>query len=392
LEPSPGGAGQRTEHAHGVTPTASGDDFAALSFGPDVSRLRLQLAQAWAEIKMLRRTVAHQARLLENLASETHPAAPSVNTVYSLFSEARRHERSWRLHWQRLLPSLRGLGTMPAPEITPVVWTRHLSARRHEEQRGGGTPSEITLNIELARLKGMLDWAVENRMIEFNPLRAARRIKVRDQRETALGPADIDQLLIEAEQLRDERLAEGDDDGLRSKMLQAAVLLWHDTMMRPKEARYIRRSLIQPNGDYRIPRQDTKTDAGERTVTLTERTLEAVNAIPVHPDSDYVFTNPNTGKLLSYHTLRRWFRWTCKTSRMDAKAAPRDGRITPHMLRHSGATTADAAGVRTGALSKVLGHTDTRPTARYIHSDGIESAHHVAEAMERRPPKRSRRE
>lgn len=353
--------------------------------------LRQQLSAAWTEIKDLRRTVAHQARLLENLASETHPAAPSVNCVYWLFSDARRHERSWHLHWQRLQPSLRGLGTMPAPEVTTVAWNRHVSARRHEEQRGGGTPSAITLNIELARLKAMLEWAAENRMIDFNPLRSAKRIAARDQRETRLSPDDIDQLLIEAESLRDHRLAEEDDDGCRSKMLQASALCWFDSMMRVSEARHIRRSLIQPNGDYRIPRDHTKTDAGERTVTLTARTLEAIRAVPIHPKSDYVFTNPNTGKLLSYQTLRRWFRWTCERARMDAKAAPRDKRIVIHHIRHAGATAADAAGVRPGALSTVLGHKDGRATARYIHREGVESAHHVAEAMERKSPRRTKK-
>lgn len=350
--------------------------------------LRRQLSEAWGEIRTLRMTVAHQARLLENLAPETHPAAPSVNCVYFLFAPAHWREPSWRLHWQRLQPSLRGLGTMPAPEVTAIAWSRHLAARRNEEQRGGGTPCDGTLNTELARLKAMLDWAVENRMIDFNPLRPAKRVKTRDRRETRLSPADIDQLLLEAEELRDHRLAEGDDDGLRSKMLQAAALLWHDTMMRPKEARHLRRSWIQPNGDYRIPREHTKTDAGERTVTLTERTIEAIKAIPAQEGSDYVFTNPTTGKLLSYHTFRRWFRWTCKNGRLDAKAAPRDKCLTPHMLRHAGATTADAAGVRPGALSTVLGHADLRSSARYIHREGVESAHHVAEAMERAPPKK----
>lgn len=353
--------------------------------------LRSQLTEAWREIQTLRRTVAHQARLLEHLHAETHPAAPSVNAIYWLFADTRRHEKSWRLHWQRLQPSLRGLGTLPGPEVTPIAWTRHVAARRAEEQRGGGTPCDGTLNTELTRLKAMLDWAVENRMMDFNPLRPVKRIKTRDVRETRLSDEDIDALLLEAENLRDHRLAEGDDDGLRSKMLQAAALLWHDCMMRAKEARHLRRSQIQPNGDYRIPRDDTKTDAGERTVTLTARTLEAIRAIPGHPGSDFVFVNPRTGKLLSYHTIRRWFRWTCKTARLDAKAAPRDKRITQHMLRHAGATAADAAGVRPGALSTVLGHADLRSSARYIHREGVEAAHHVAEKMERSPARRASR-
>ena len=142
---------------------------AAASFD-EVGMLRSQLAAAWSEIQTLRRTVAHQARLLEHLHPETHPAAPSLNCVYWQFSLAHCHEKSWAHHWDRLMPTLRGLGTMPASEITTVVWMRHLAARRAEIHRFGSPPSDQTLNVELGRLKHMLSWAVEQHMIQFNPL------------------------------------------------------------------------------------------------------------------------------------------------------------------------------------------------------------------------------
>lgn len=348
----------------------------------EVGRLRSQLAAAWAEVKALRRTVAHQARLLEHLHSETHPAAPSVNAVYWAFSLSHETEPSWYEHWLKLQPSLRGLGTLPAPEVTPVVWARHRAQRKHEYHRMGRPPCDHTLNCELARLKSMLSWAAANQMIAFNPLQTAKRVKTKSQRETRLTPADIDQLLVEAEDLRDRRVREGDDDGTRSKMLQAAVLIWHDSMLRPDEARHIRRGLIQANGDYAIPREHTKTDAGERIVTLTPRTLEAIAKVPEHPASDYLFTNPRTGKLLDKSTLWRWFRWTAKNARLDAKAAPRDRRVVPYHLRHAGATAADAAGVRIGALSTTMGHASTAVTATYVHRDKAESARLVSEAIQ----------
>src|SRR4051812_6811778 len=103
-----------------------------------------------------------------------------------------------------------------------------------------------------------------------------------------------------------------------------------------------------------------------------------------------------TGKLLSEGTLRNWFRWACKAGRLDARAAPRDKRIVPHHLRHAGATAADAAGARPGALQAALGHRRIATTERYLHRDAVESAHHIAEIMTevgtpiRRGPKRSR--
>ncbi len=356
--------------------------------------VKRQLVEAWAEIKMLRRTVANQARLLEHLGPETHPAAPSLNCCYWLFSLAHEHTKSWKEHRWRLLPSLRGMGTMPAPEITPVVWTRHLAARRHEEQRGGGTPCAHTLNIELGRLKGLLDWAVENQMIRFNPLRAAKYEKTVSRRETTLKPCDVERLLEAAEDVRDKRLRDGDDDGVRAKMLRALILCWFDSMLRFDEGRHLRRDLIEPNGDYPVNRAETKTEAGVRTVSLTERTREAIAAVPVHPATNHVFVNMETGRLLGGTTVRGWFRWACEHGRLDARAAPRDRRIVPHHLRHAGATTADAAGARPTALQLALGHANMRSTERYLHRDRAEAARHVAEKIAeattepRRPPRR----
>jgi len=77
--------------------------------------------------------------------------------------------------------------------------------------------------------------------------------------------------------------------------------------------------------------------------------------------------------------------------RLDASNAKCAATCVIHHVRHAGATAADAAGVRPGALSTVLGHSDSRSTARYIHREGVESAHHVAEKMERRPPRRTKK-
>ena len=372
MEPSPGGAGPRTDRAYGVTPTASGDAFDASSFGPDADRLRLQLAQAWLEIKTLRRTVAHQARLLENLESETHPAAPSVNCVYWLFSLAHGHEHSWKERRNRLLPSLRGLGTMLAPDVTPVVWARHLAARIAE-----GNACAHTRNIELGRLKGMLNWAVDNEMIAVNPLRAAKKEKTTSRRETELRYYDVDNLLAAAEDVSDRRLCDGDDDGLRAKKLRAFVLCCFDSMLRFREAHALDRDAISPDGDVTVLGKGAKL----RAVRLTTRTLEAIRDVPgkgrIFPESPA--------------TYRRHFRWACEHGRIDAKAAPRDRRIVPHHLRHAGATEADAAGVRPGALQLALGHSSMSTTERYLHRDKDAAAREVADAMERRPPRRTRK-
>jgi integrase len=361
--------GITTSAAPELTPTVS------------VHTLRNQLNAAWSEIKDLRRTVAHQARLLENLAPETHPAEPSIACVYALHAEGRYHEKSWRFVWNRLTPLVRHLGDRPASELTPVAWERHRNVRRREADRHGKFPCEHTLNIELQRAKGMLDWAVAAGMLAFNPLKAAKYVKTKSQRETCLKPVDVDVLLESVSEVRDKRREDYDDDGARAAMLRALVLCWFDSMLRFNEARQMRRDLIEPDGSYPVQRETTKSDAGARTVVLTERTLEAIRAIPIHPRTNYVFVN-DAGSLIGETTVRGWFRWACEHGRLDARAHPKDKRIVPHHLRHGGATAADAAGVRAGALQLALGHASAKDTARYLHRDKSDSAHHVAEKIQ----------
>lgn len=339
-----------------------------LTSAVSASTLRRQLDDAYLEISKLRRTVADQARLLRHLAPETHPAAPSVNCIYWLFSFSHEHETSWKERRNRLLPSLRDLGTMLAPDVTPVVWSRHLAARIAE-----GTACAHTRNIELGRLKGMLNWAVDNEMIAANPLRAAKKEKTVSRRETELRYYDVDNLLAAAEDVTDRRLCDGDDDGLRAKKLRAFVLCCFDSMLRFREAHTLDRDAISPDGDVTVLGKGKKL----RSVRLTARTLEAIRDIP---GEGRIFTE-------SPATYRRHFRWACEHGRLDAKAAPRDRRIVVHHLRHAGATEADAAGVRPSALQLTLGHSSMATTERYLHRDKDAAAREVASAMERRPPR-----
>lgn len=343
--------------------------------------IRAARDEAWLEIKVLRRTAAHQGRLIGHFGPETHPAAPSLNCVYWLFSLAHEHTPSWKEHRNRLLPTLRGLGELPASEITPHAWSRHLNVRRREVDRFGGTPCDHTMNIELGRAKGLLDWAVEQGMIAFSPLRPARRAKTVSRRETNLRRFDVDRLLESAGEFRDKRREDYDDDGSRAAMLKAIILCWFDSMLRFDEGRHLRRDLIESDGSYPVQREETKTEAGVRTVILTPRTLAAIAAVPVHPATNQVFVNMAKGTLLGQTTMRGWFRWACEHGRLDARAAPRDKRIVPHHLRHAGATAADAAGARPGALQLTLGHKNFRATERYLHRDKAESARHVAQMM-----------
>lgn len=277
---------------------------------------------------------------------------------------------------------------MLAPDITPIVWERHRAERRGPNRYGKPT-CEYSINLELGRLKGLLDWAVENEMIRFNPLTAARPVKATSRRETHLRGWDIETLLQAAENVRDERATPEDDDGRRSLQLQAFVLLCFDSMLRFQEARNLRRDLIDPDGNYLV--RNAK-GGKQRTVTLTPRTLEAIKKVPASSNTHLVFVNPKTGKQISGMTMRIWLRKACEAGKLDARAINGE-RISAHHLRHAGASAADEGGVRATALMDALGHTNLSVTQRYLHREKTESARHVADCIitatsDRRPPRR----
>lgn len=368
---------------------------ASAVFDDEVTRLRSQLAEAWLEIKTLRRTLAHQARLISTLGSEVDPSAPSLAIVWWLYSQVRGHEKSFKHIWWRIYPLIRRLGDLPAPELNAVVWERHRSVRRTEPDHRGNCPIEYTLNVELQRTKEMLDWAVENDMLKFNPLKPAKNVKTQCGRETRLKQADVGGLLKACEQLRDTRKREEHDDGWTALRMKAFILCCFDSMLRFNEARHLRRDIIGADGTYNLSRTTTK-GGKPRTVVLTPRTLEAIALLPTAPNTHYVFASLDTGKLLGQTYFRRWFRQACKRCGIDARCEPGDKQIVIHHLRHAGASEADEAGARPGAIKDALGHSRLATTEKYLHREKTESARHVAEKMvaaavakPRLPPKRA---
>jgi integrase len=386
---SAGAADGRVSVAGNIEGPAGGDDGCS-----ECLRLRTSLTDAWAESKELRRTVAAQGRLLALLAPETSPTAPSLNCLYWLYSLVRGHERSWAHIWWRLQPLLRRLGQLPAPELNPVRWEQHRSVRRTEPDRRGNLPNEYLLNIELTRAKEMINWGVSTGILLFNPLAPAKNVKAVCERETRLRQADIETLLASVADLRDERRDDYEDDGARAARIRAFVLCCFDSMLRFNEARHLRRDLIRSDGSYTLSWTTTKNQKA-RTVVLTPRTLAAIDEVAPVDGTHFVFANPDTGALFGETLFRRLFRKACAAAGLDARCAPGDKRIVVHHLRHAGASEADEAGARPGAIKDLLGHARLATTEKYLHREKTESARHVAERMVaaatkmRRPPQRA---
>ena len=345
----------------------------------EVGRLRGELAEAKRQIRKLTWTNRDQARTNADLTDDCPPWAPSLACLYWLYGPTRWHEKEWPRIAARLRPVLADIGDTPAPKITPMAWDLHRARRRVQPSATTGRPvGESMLNRELERTKELLDWAVINRLIRFNPLKAAKAVPTVTRRETWLPPAEIEKLLDAAEFVKDERLRNRSDDGLRAKVLRAYVLACHDSMLRPNEARTLLRGRIGADGRVELGARQTKGNK-RRTIFLTPRTLEAISAIPVDPRTPYVFSE--NGRIIHDRRIEYWFRRLCDLAGVDSNAAPGDVRVHRHDLRASGASTADENGARATALRDAMGHSFLATTEIYLRSGQAENARTVATVM-----------
>jgi site-specific recombinase XerD len=403
-------------------------------------QLRAELARAQGQVATLTEVARDQAKAIAELCDECPPWAPSLAILYWLWGPTRWHEPQWARIAARLRPVLADIGDVPAPKVTPMLWAAHRARRRVEPSAATGRPvSEAMLNRELERAKELLRWAVENKLIRFNPLTAAKPVKVPSRRETWLPPAAVDRLLeacsklinrtrqrrsfgkviasrraapslsirwwedgntrqrtgfktrgeaLEALQEIRAGLSLGhSDDDWKARVMRAYILACHDSMLRPNEARLIRRDRIGADGRVELSSRETK-GAKRRTIYLTPRTLAAFNELPIEAGNPYVFAHRPYGKWslsqkkiggpIGDRRLEYWFRRLCDLAGVDSLAAPGDVRVHRHDLRASGASTADEMGARATAIRDALGHSTLAVTQIYLRSGQAANARTVA--------------
>src|SRR5580658_2094987 len=129
---------------------------------------------------------ADLSKALADLTDDCGPAPPSLAIAYWLYGPTRVGSTSWVWEQNRLKPLIRLIGDMPAAKLTPLAWECYRAQRRGELDHRGKPPAEALLNLELARAKQLLNWAVRHRLIKFNPLASARKVKTAERRETWL--------------------------------------------------------------------------------------------------------------------------------------------------------------------------------------------------------------
>lgn len=336
------------------------------------------------EDELLRRALAIlQTRLGGGAARPTI----TVAGVYKRYAKVKWNAHSFRMSRDKLRPTVRRLGRVPAMEVTPPTWAKHREARRSEVQTEGKSkgkpPAESTLRVELGVAKGMFEWGVEADLLPFNPLRRTRYDRQPTKRKTWV-PEDAFQRLLAAPEPRGSEQRDA---------LHAWMLIQADNGPRFSEAHAARRDRLQRLSDGRWILTIDRTKGGKaHTIGVTTRTVEALKRLPVVLGSPYYFTRPATGQLYGKRTFHGWFRDACESCGLDSIVVAGEIRVRPHDLRRKAATDAVLQGADIRDVQVMLGHATLKQTEDYVQtSQNVGAIRRIMQAMERVGPTRAGR-
>lgn len=327
----------------------------------DESGLQLLIAELRSEIAELR---AQNRALIDALGRVgTAKAAPSITVaaLYEHYEKACSVKHSWRMEQDKLAPTVRLLGSLPAEQVTPQRWEKHRQVRRTEpiaegRRNAGRPPAEATLNVELGVAKNMLEWGVEQGYLDHNPLRPTRYGKTKGARKTWIPEPELQRLLDAPKPHGHEQRA----------ALHAWLLTKADTGLRFSEARRIRRDRLRRTPEGWVLDIDTTKGGKAHTVGVTPRMLAAYDALPRVIGSPYFLVRPATGRLYGEQTIYTWFREACLSCDLDSIVVEGEVRVRPHDLRRSAATKANEEGASLFEIQAMLNHSNPATTAKYI--------------------------
>ncbi len=271
--------------------------------------------------------------------------------------------RGWDRNKAHVAHIMEHLGNRQAASLTVDDVTGYREKRRTEKFGAGKTPSVSTLNREVSQLRKLLNFAVQARKLDRNPLAGIRGLIVPEDntRDVWATEEEFARLLEKAEDELKPILLVAYDCGMRKSEILS--LKWSQVVLRGEERGFIRLSSA-----------DTKSRK-PREVPLTRRVRKAINALP-RSMSGYVFTNEKTGT--------RWNQIKKKFQR--ARTGAEMEHLRFHDLRRSFVTNARKRGLPESVIMRISGHKTRAVFERYniVNDEDVREAVKVIEAGQRK--------
>lgn len=249
-------------------------------------------------------------------------------------------------------------------DLRPEDVRRYVHLRASSTYQRGKDPelrqlSPRAVNLELSRLKTMLNQAIDLQHLEFNPAQRIKRLKGEVERIRCLEPDEEVRLLAAADQVALAAERNNSPTWCAARLLRPMICLTILTGLRRGEILGMtwENVYLEKLGEERIflPAKLTKGKR-DQDVLLSPKAVEILKSLPLEDRKGLVFHN-SRGKPLT--NLERNWRRAIKISGIE------DYRW--HDGRHTVATRLRAKGIDSLDLKDILRHKDIKMTARYAH-------------------------
>ncbi len=252
------------------------------------------------------------------------------------------------------------IGNMEVRDIKPIHCQRTLNVMNESYKKS-------TINTSRSLMRSVFECAVENGLIEQNPV--GRSVKVTGGKEAECKNAlTVDEQRAFLQEAEKSSYYNGYAFVLQTgiRVGELIALKWSDISLENRRVQ-IQRNIVEiPKKGFIIG--EPKTKSGYRDIPLTG---EAINILRRQKDknsknkitpiqyADYVFLNKN-GSLVRKESYDRGIRTICDRLGMR--------HFSIHLLRHTFATRCIENGMRPKTLQAILGHSKIEMTMNlYVH-------------------------
>ena len=273
------------------------------------------------------------AALHRRVETSAQPTIGELWSAYQREKSGRRVAAAMSFEWKAMGPHF---GHLRADDITTAACRNYVAKRRASGRRG--KTADGTIWTEMGRLRSVLRWAVDNRLIEHAP-----------PVERPAKPAPKERHLTRSEC---ERLI----DAASAAHVRLAILLMLSTAARIGAVLDLTWDRVDfARGIVNLRSEDMSTRKGRAVVPMTPALRAAL---------------ASTKELLSPDAGEHVIQWadepvkSIKTGFNAAVKAAGLSDVSPHVLRHTAAVHMAEAGVPMTEIAAVLGHEDSRVTER----------------------------
>jgi integrase/recombinase XerC len=240
-------------------------------------------------------------------------------------------------------------------------------AKRFRQGRKGNT-----IQRELSSIRGFYNHLIRQRKAQRNPAQDVKAPKTDKKLPSTCDSEQLDRLLAQ----------HSNDDHLRIRDLAMFELMYSSGLRLAELVDLDIDSLDLGQRQMRVTGKGAKTrqlPIGRKAADAVRRWLKIRSLVVGAANEKALFTS-RTGQRLSHRSVQK------RLQQLGLQQGV-DGRITPHVLRHSFATHMLESSADLRAVQELLGHADIGTTQIYTHLD----FQHLAQVYDKAHPRAKKR-